>query len=170
MKKCVLFCCLFLTVHSVSWGMDFYLSAGESYVFNFTSFSFLQPSTDAPGDALFGFTGDNYTVRTELFSDSLSGPSLFNDTYSHSGSSESIGFGVQLGLAPWPDFQGVARVTALSGTFKLDGMRADEVINGGYYSTGWIEPVPEPSAMAIFAAGFAGLLAYRARRSRPARE
>jgi hypothetical protein len=49
-------------------------------------------------------------------------------------------------------------------------MRADEVVNGGYYSTGWIEPVPEPSAMAMVAAGSVGLLACRARRRRPARE
>lgn len=170
--KTILFTCLFLAIRSVSWGTDFYLSAAESYVFNFTSFSFLRSSlpTDPSDGTLFGFTGGNYTVRTELFANSLSDPPLFDDTFSHSGSSEATGFGIQFGFAPWPDFQGVARVTAISGTLELDGMRVDEVVNGGYYSTGWIEPVPEPSAMAMVAAGAAGLLACHARRRRPAQE
>jgi hypothetical protein len=168
MKKVVLFSCLFLAIRSVSWGMDFYLSAGESYVFNITSFSFLRPSmpTDPSDGTIFGITGGDWTVRTELFADSLSDPPLFNDTFSHSGPIEASGFGIQLGFAPWPDLQEVVRVTALSGTFILDGMRTDEVVNGGYYSTGWIQPVPEPSAMTMVAAGFAGLLACRAQRRR----
>ena len=170
--RTILFSCLFLAIHSVSWGADFYLSAGESYVFNITSFSFLRPSlpTDPSDGTIIGFTGGNYTVRTELFTNSLSDPPLFNDSFSHSGPSEASGFGIQFGFAPWPDFQGRVRITALSGTLILDGMRADEVVNGGYYSTGWIEPVPEPSAMAMVAAGSVGLLACRARRRRPARE
>jgi PEP-CTERM motif len=124
-------------------------------VFNFNTFSLLRPTQ--PGDpsdgTLYGFTGGNWAAKTEFFQDSLLDSPMFTDVRSHSGAVEAIGYGVQFGYAPWPDFQGVVRVTALSGTFKLDGMRCDEVVNGGYYSTGWIEPVPEPSAIGVMSLG-----------------
>jgi hypothetical protein len=90
---------------------------------------------------------------------------LFDDAFSHS-PSKVTSFGIS---AP-AGFSGGARVAAISSTLKLDGMRGDEVVNGGHYSTGWIEPVLEPSAMAMVAAGSAGLLACRAWRRRPVRE
>ena len=135
-------------------GADLYLSAGQTYVFDFNTFSLLRPtvSGDPTDGTIWGFTGGNWSAQVDFFQDSVSDPVMFTDVRSHSGAEETIGYGVQFGYAPWPDFQGVVRVTGLSGTFRLDGMRCDEVVNGGYYSTGWIVPqVPEPSMVGLTA-------------------
>jgi hypothetical protein len=159
----VLFPCLLVCISIACRGQSLTLSAGESFVFNFNNFALLRPATagDPSDGTILGFTGGDWTETTEFFQDSLLDTPMFTDTRSHSGASESLGFGVTFGYAPWPDFQGVVRVTAVSGTVNLDGMRCDEVVNGGYYSTGWIYPVPEPSVIGLIAAGLVVLCGWR---------
>jgi len=162
--KTIFLICLLIAFRNTCLGADFSLNAGQEYVINFDSFTLLRPTQ--PGDpsdgTLLGFTGGSYSAKMEFFPNSISDPPMDTETYSHSGPYETIGFGVQFGYAPWPDFQGVVRVTSLSGTFSLDGMRCDEVVSGGYYTTGWI--VPEPSVTGMLVAGSALLLAGGARR------
>lgn len=151
----LLFVCLLLGLSNTVQGADFYLSAGESYVYNVNTFSLSRPTQ--PGDpsdgTLYGFTGGNWMAKVEFFQDTLLDTPMFSDVHSHSGAVGAVAHGVQFGYAPWADFQGLVRVTALSGTFRLDGLRCDEVVNGGYYTTGWIMPVPEPSAIGLLSLG-----------------
>jgi hypothetical protein len=146
-----------------------YLTAGNSYVFDFT-IPLVRPAANDPAGAVFGFTGGAWGAQMDFFADTLADTPFLTETYSHTGASESIGFGVYFDTAPWPDRQGAVRVTVLSGGLQLDGFRVHEVVGGSFCTTSWITPVPEPAGTNLMAVGgLSQLLAFALRRVKPRR-
>jgi hypothetical protein len=127
------------------------LTQGQNYVFEFTSLPYVRPAAqrDAGSFAAYfapGTFSDGESVLVEVFADTLSDPPL-SSTYTHSGPPEPLGsvalaFGWSSSAPPFfPDLQGVARVTMLSGDAELQGFAVKQVINGGVYSQYF--PLPE---------------------------
>jgi hypothetical protein len=135
---------MFPGVQWVASAQGLLLAQGQSFVFEFTSLPFLRPAAqrDTGSFATYfapGTFSDGESVLVEVFADTLSDPPR-SSTYTHSGPAnplESIAL-----LFVWsssdppffPDLQGVARVTMLSGDAELQAFAAKQVIDGGVYS------------------------------------
>jgi len=156
------------------------LSPGNSYVFDFT-LSYAGPAHNDIPTVTLGFAGgnpgQNWTAEIEFFSNSTSESPFYTDTYTHIGPVppfEDVGRGYSFDPSsppPWPDLQGVVRVTSLSGKFELDSLVAHEDVGGGFYYSVFDAVVPEPSAAGLLAMGTGVLLVARRRaglRARPA--
>jgi hypothetical protein len=141
------------------------LSAGDSYVYEFST---LSPAFELPFGApmgTFGFTTTPGTLQTgdllqwEMFEDSPSGDPLFTGYYSSNSGQDTYGVS-----GAWQDLQGSVRFTMLSGSVGLDSFTILVTVPRGldapmvYQAT--VTPVPEPNSIALFLSG-AGLLAGR---------
>ncbi len=148
--------------NTIAFGQGVLLGPGESYVFDFTSLPYVRPVDSETGQftAYFaaGTFSDGESVLLEIFPDTLADAPL-SDTYTHSGpanplESVAIAFAWMSGSPPyWPDLQGVARVTMMSGDAELLGFGVTQVIDGGVHSQYF--PVPEPSSAALILLGSA---------------
>jgi hypothetical protein len=146
------------------------LSPGSSYVFDFT-LPYTGPAQNYPPTATLYFAGgnpgQNWTVSVEFFSNSTSESPFYTDSYTYIGPVppfEEVGRGYSFNPnspLPWPDLQGVVRVTSLSGQFELDKLSAFEDVGGGFYYSVLDAVVPEPSAAGLLAIGAGALLAAR---------
>ena len=155
------------------------LSPGNSYVFDFT-LPYTGPAQNYPPTATLYFAGgnpgQNWTVSVEFFSNSTSESPFYTDTYTHIGPVppfEEVGRGYSFDPSsppPWPDLQGVVRVTSLSGQFELDKLSAFEDVGGGFYYLVLDAVVPEPSAAVLSAMGAGALLVARWRARTRARQ
>ncbi len=162
------------TFSTIAFGQGVLLSPGEGYVFGFTSLPYVRPVDRETGQfaAYFaaGTFSDSESVLVEIFPDALSDTPL-SSSYTHSGpanplESVAVAFAWMSDAPPyWPDLQGVARVTMLSGDAELLGFGVRQIIDGGVYSQYFA--VPEPSGAALFAVGSASafMLRLRSRKS-----
>jgi hypothetical protein len=161
------------TCTTIAFGQGVLLGPGGSYGFNFTSLPYVGPADHETGQFVAYFAAgtfsDGESVLVEVFPDTLSDASLSN-TYTHSGPSDplqsaAIAFGWMSDAPPyWPDLQGVARVTMLSGDAELLGFGVSQIMDGGVYSQYFA--VPEPSGGALLACGSVLTFALRLRRRR----
>jgi len=70
--------------------------------------------------------------------------------------SDPVDIGYGFGLTqppPWPDLQGVIRVTVLSGVAHVEKLTVKEIVNGGFYSGTFFAVVPEPSTYSLLIIG-----------------
>src|SRR6185503_12669399 len=65
--------------------VELYLNAGESYVFNLNSFTFLGHYGGITDGTMLGFGGSYFTAKTEFFQNSVLDPSMYTDIRSNSG-------------------------------------------------------------------------------------
>ena len=146
------------------------LSPGSSYVFDFTLPYAGSAQNYSPTATLYfagGNPAQNWTVSVEFFLNSTSESPFYTDTYTHIGPVppfEQVGRGYSFdpnSPPPWPDLQGVVRVTSLSGQFELDKLIAYEDLAGGFYYSVVDAVVPEPSAATLLSMGALALLVAR---------
>ncbi len=144
------------------------LSTGQSYVFSFT-LPYVGPANGEISSVNVLFSGgaadQTWFSQTDFFADSLSDPPFFSWPFSHRGLplNTEAGFSVSWvpsSPPPWPDLQGLVRVTSLAGTFNVDRLSVQEDVSGGYYA-GWFSTVPEPSSCALAGLGAAVLMIFR---------
>ena len=154
-------------------GQSLLLNPGQSYVFSFDASSLPAPVASPFGNAIFGSYdlvangGGNMGCHwlVEMFENNLTeAPILvFEQEQSEDCSLQPIVGGA------WQDLQGVVRVTAISQTL-VSPMEVEinaPSANGPLYYNGFIQPVPEPNAVALLAVGSAvGLFFYGRRRNR----
>ena len=151
------------------------LSSGQSYVFEFSSLSYLRPAQVSDGGSFYayfsaGTFSDGENVLVEIFQNSLSDTPL-TSSYSHVGPADplesyAIGFSWSSASMPfWPDFQGIARVTMISGDCQLDSLDVRQIVNGGLYLQSF--PVPEPSPFSLGICIVASLMMVRGFRRSP---
>ena len=166
---------IFLANQLISFG-GVTLSPGNSYVFDFVLPYSGPAHNDIPTVTLFlagGNPGQNWTAQFEFFPNAISESPFFTYNYTHIGPVppfEDVGWGVSFdphSAPPWPDLQGVVRVTSLSGQFQLDAMSAQEDVGGGYYYQYLPAVVPEPSAVAWLGLGAVALAVRRTRGKLP---
>ena len=151
------------------------LTNGQSYLFEFTSLSYLRPAemTDSASFTAFFASGtfsDGETVMVDIFPDSPSDTPL-SASYTHvcpANPQEGYGIRFLLSSAPpfWPDLQGVVRVTMLNGDGELNSFAARQIVGGNVYSQFF--PVPEPSSLSLGICAAALVTLFRAfRKSSP---
>jgi hypothetical protein len=152
------------------------LSAGESYEFQFSSLSYLQPiafpnqvSHTGSGDVVVSFTpysiGDGDSFLLEAFPDSLSDVPVsrvfsFPDNQLPDG--VYIGFIWWPGPEPfWPDLQGAARITMLTGNAEITSFGVRQIVGGSVYQQSF--PVPEPTVPSFVLFGTLALILFHHR-------
>lgn len=150
---------------------QFLLNAGESYSYEFLSLGTPTPIGSGPTGVTFtpifsGFSlGEN--ILMEAFEDNTSQTPWGSATYNPQSPG---GTGLSSGIH-WSDFQGVVRITVVSGSMTLESMnflREGPIPNGGGYGRYSLQviptAVPEPGTWSLL--GLAGLaaLGWRARR------
>ena len=154
-------------------GQSLLLNPGQSYVFSFDASSLPRPVASPFGNVIFGSYGlvanggGNIGCHwlVEMFENNLSEAPIFvfQQDRSEDCSQQPIVGGA------WQDLQGVVRVTALGQTL-VSPMEVEINVpsaNGPLYYNGYIQPVPEPNAVALLAVGSAvGLFFYGRRRNR----
>jgi hypothetical protein len=166
-----------MTVRVIAQGV--LLNAGDSYVFEFSSLSYARPTL--PNEALItgsgqvdvSFTpysvGDGDGFLLEAFADNLSDtPKSRVFTYPENQLPDGVYVGFIWwpgGELFWPDLQGVARITMLSGSAEITAFGVRQIVEDSVYQQ--IYPVPEPSALALFAVGAIFILLFQMRRHLP---
>jgi len=157
---------LMINIAAVAQGVA--LNNGESFVFEFASLNYLRPAevTDSGSfDANFsaGTFSDGESVLVEIFSDSLFDTPL-TSLYNHVGpasplDSYAIGISWRSSSLPyWPDFQGVVRVTMISGDAQLNGFAVKQIVNGNVYSQSFSIPEPSSLSLGVCSAAFTTVL------------
>jgi len=148
------------------------LKQGQSYIFEFTSLPYMRPATQIDSGSFnvrfaTGTFTDTDSVLLELFPQSLSDTPL-SSTFSGSGGPLDA---VEIGQAwtafspPfWPDLQGIARVTMLTGDAQISILRVQQIVDGGVYSQTFA--VPEPSVSILSFYGATIVLLFGRRRTR----
>ena len=154
-------------------GQSLLLNPGQSYVFSFDASSLPAPVASPFGNAIFGSYdlvangGGNMGCHwlVEMFENNLTEVPIlvFEQEQSEDCSLQPRVAGA------WQDLQGVVRVTAISQTL-VSPMEVEITVpsaNGPLYYNRFIQPVPEPSAVALLAVGGAvGLFYYGRRRTK----
>src|SRR5262245_29298446 len=168
MKKMIVSSLLFGA--NIVLGQCVLLQQGQSYTFEFTSLTYQRPA--AFGDrgqviAWFepGTFGFGASAQLQIFANNLFDRPLTNvvaiDQYPDTvGLPYWWGGGLTNTPAPFfPDFQGVLRVTMLTGQARLGNFEVSQVINGGFYSE--VFQVPEPGTFTLFGMALVCLLFFR---------
>lgn len=170
MKTLSLVCIAAAALATSASGQSLILNPGQSYVFSFDASSLPAPVASPFGNAIFGSYGlvanggNNLGCHwlVEMFENNLTeAPILVFEQERN----EDCSLQPRVAGA-WQDLQGVVRVTAISQTL-VSPMEVEITVpsaNGILYYDGYIEPVPEPSAVALLAVGGAAGLFYYGRR------
>jgi len=111
------------------------LNAGDTYTYEFTRFDFQGAYSGTPSArvglefrASLGFDGTD-TFRFEAFENRISEPAIFSTNLTAGAGAPDFTFG-----RAWQDFQGVFRVTMLSGSAVLPGFFGSVVTTNALYS------------------------------------
>ncbi len=140
---------------------------GKDYVFEFTSIPYLRPAQFKEGSQIVawfapGTLSLNESSQLEVFANNLSDVPTVSYITIDEYPSGRAGVVASWGYNSPPffsDFQGVLRVTMLSGSAELSGFDVSSAINGGFYS-GYFA-VPEPQIGCLCAEALGGLLFLR---------
>jgi hypothetical protein len=147
------------------------LTTGHSLVFEFSSLNYLRPiafpneaTQTGSGQLDVNFTtysvGDGDSFLLEAYADSLSDiPKSRVFTFPENQLPEGIyvGFLWWPGSESfWPDLQGVARLTVLTGSAEITSFGVRQIVGGSVYQQSF--PVPEPSCSVLFVLGGVFLL------------
>ncbi len=149
---------LFLVPHAC-FG-ELFLVPGQTFTLNFTLLPIQAAQASDIWDAQIYFlqTAESWSVKIEFFSNAVSEIPLESTTLSWPGGGSSpytIGWGIVFNKEvppPWPNLQGIVRVTDLTGISELDRILAHEDVHGGFYGVDYVA-IPEPSVLAVFVCG-----------------
>lgn len=153
------------------------LNAGDSYVFQFSSLDYLRPIAfpnevfqTGSGQVEVSFTpysvGDGDSFLLEAFPHSLSDAPV-SRTFSFP--ENQLWDGIYLGFiwwpGPdpfWPDLQGVARITMLTGNAEITSFGVRQIVDGSVYQQ--VFPVPEPTVPTFGLIGAGAFILFRRQR------
>jgi hypothetical protein len=146
------------------------IGPGNTYVFDF-NLTYSRPSNSLDGNcALVSFSRSfqSFGGRMDYFSNSVLELPFLSHPFGAPGSDPvDIGYGFgRTQPPPWPDLQGVIRVTVLSGVAHVEKLSVTEIVNGGLYSGTFLAVVPEPSTYSLLMIGivWVGKSMWRLRR------
>ena len=168
MKRTISSCVALLAASLPSLG-QLVLNAGDTYSYEFGTLPFNRRIVGEPaanyGYFYFTFGAATFTtgdmIRLQFFENSLTESPIRTMDFTPS---DGPTFGIYVGQG-WQDIQGAFRITQLSGSETIDSINVQVVKSNGDSTFNFYQqiftPVPEPSAITLFAIAGTTLLGWR---------